>query len=123
MPTVSYEGRPGVHDLYIVRGDTYQQTFVYESPEDTPVDLSEAAARFQIRANTVTEEVLLALESPDEITLGDDGTIVIDAPYALTEDLDFDQARYDLEVTLSDGTRRTLLCGKMTLIKDVTRDD
>lgn len=119
--SVTFEGRPGEADLYIVRGDTYQQTFVYESPEDTPVDLSAASARFQIRANANAEETLLSISSDEEITLGDDGTIVVEVASGVTEALDFGKARYDLEVTLADGTRRTLLAGNITLIKDVTR--
>lgn len=119
--SVTYEGRPGEHDLYIVRGDTYQQTFVYESPADTPVDLSAASARFQIRRNETADDILLSATSDSEITLGADGSIVVEVASSVTEDLDFKKARYDLEVTLADGTRRTLLAGNITLIKDVTR--
>ena len=122
MATTTYEGRPAQHDLYIVRGDTWRLNLVYESPADTPVDLSGYSSRLQIRANTTTDTVYLSLSSADgDISLNASGEISVTAAAAVTELLDFDRARYDLEITSAGGIVTTLLEGNIQLIKDVTR--
>lgn len=124
MATTTYDGRPAQHDLYIVRGDTWTQDFVYESPADTPVDLSGYSARLQIRANRLASSpALLSVSSAGgEITLGGAaGTIDVEVDALVTAALDFDQARWDLELTSSGGIVTTLIEGNITLIKDVTR--
>jgi len=122
MSDVKYEGRPAEHDLYIVRGDTWQQDFIYESPADTPVDLTGYSARLQVRQARFSDSTLLALSSDDgDITLDDEGNIQLTATAAVTALLDFSTARYDLELTSAGGIVTTLLEGEVRLIKDVTR--
>lgn len=122
MSEVTYEGRPAEHDLYIVRGDTWQQDFIYESPADTPVDLTGYSARLQVRKARFSDSTLLALSSDDgDITLDDEGNIQVTATAAVTALLDFSTARYDLELTSAGGIVTTLLEGEVRLIKDVTR--
>jgi len=124
MSEVVFEGRPAEYDLHLVRGDTWTQAFLYESPEDTPVDLTGYTARLQIRANKTStgDPLLSATSAAGLISLDGSGNIVLNVPAATTAALDFNQARYDLEITSAGGIVTTLLEGNITLIKDVTRD-
>lgn len=122
MIEVTFEGRLAQHDLYIVRGDTWSQAFIYESPADTPVDLTGYSARLQVRDNRLTNSIHLSLSSGDgDITLDALGNIEVTAEPAVTALLDFSKARYDLELTSAGGIVTTLIEGNIELIKDVTR--
>lgn len=120
--TATYtDGRPAEYDLYMVRGDTWTQTLVWE-PGGTGMDFSGASAKFQIRQYEDDASALLTLSSGGSgITLGSAGTITLEAGTALTAGLTFDRARYDLQITDSGGDVTTILRGDMRLIRDVTR--
>lgn len=113
---------PGVVNLGMTRGDTWTLTVTYQDSTGAAVDLSGASARFQIRISQDSSTTLLALASPGDITLNASGEIAVTASAAATAALDFSRAWYDLELTLVDGTVKTLIIGNIDLTKDVSRD-
>jgi hypothetical protein len=79
------------------------------------------SARMEIRETKDSDDVLATFTSANAtITLGDDGSILLDLDEALTEVLDFSTAVFDLEIT--DGTDVFRVAeGPVALSTEVTR--
>ena len=94
-------------------GDTWPLVFVLGTENSagvfTPDNLTGATARLQIRdeANALKLDVVPVITP---LT----GTVDATQPYGSTK-VDFDAAQYELELTYSDGTRRTEVSGKITV--------
>jgi hypothetical protein len=88
-----------------------------------PVDLTGFTARMDIRETLDSDEVIHTLTTEnDGIVLGDAaGTIDLLIPAATTEDFDFNNAVYDLEL-INGAVVTRLISGAITLSKEVTRD-
>lgn len=86
------------YDIVVERYAAYRQEFVYKDSEGTPVDVSAMEAKMQVRPRIGSEEVLVELTSGDGITLGAQGSVVIEADEATTSDWDFKDAVYDIKL-------------------------
>jgi hypothetical protein len=79
----------------------------------------------QVRRRPGDATVFLDLDD-EQITLGDDGTITITIPAALTEPEAFDgfprEGVWDLELTDADEHVTRFAQGSVTVSQDVTRD-
>ncbi len=110
-----------MHKVQIFRGDTWMRRWELRTAGGTPTDITGATARLQVRDDS-DSVVLSASTSDGRITVyGTQGRIDMVVPYAATESLAPGEYMYDLEVTFSYGTRRTIEQAVLAVAKDVTR--
>jgi hypothetical protein len=118
---------PARTNLKIYRGETFNHIFIWKDSDDVPIDLTGYGARMHIRKKIDDTDPVLTLSS-------DDGTIVITEAEgklrlhlssSVTEDIDWLEAVYDLEVYISDVEETEIVTrlveGKVTSFKEVTR--
>ena len=113
------------HNITIEQGATLRLTFKWETKDGlgvvTPVDLSSYTARMQVRQNTTADTAVLSLTSPGDITLGADGSIVVEATPAQTAAINIRAGVYDLELEDSTGRVTRFVQGKVAVSPEVTR--
>ena len=114
MPAVNY-------DLTIEQGATFCQKFVWKDEEGTAMDLSQFAARMQIRSGCKDDTVLVSLISGNGIVLGADGSILIEIDAVATSALPIAKGRYDLELVATDDKVTRLVQGNVVVSGEVTR--
>ena len=114
MPAVNY-------DLTIEQGATFCQKFVWKDSEEVPVDLSTYTARMQIRTSCHTDALLVSLTSASGITLGSDGSILIEIDAITTAGFPIVKGHYDLELISVDDTVTRLVQGSVVVSGEVTR--
>jgi hypothetical protein len=107
---------PGVFDLELYRGDTYTwQARLWDNAVDmTPIDLTGATAEAEIREKSAatpitTLDCVITLPNMVDVTLDADNWADVPAV-----------AVWDLQLTMSDGTVRTVLRGDVKVTPDVT---
>jgi hypothetical protein len=114
--------KPGELDLEIIQGSTYRQSFRWEVNGD-PVDLTDWAARMQVRRKLKDTKVLIELTT-------ENGGIEFEPTegrfnlYLSAEDtaaLNFTTAVYDIEFIAPNGDVCRLMQGVVELSKEVTR--
>jgi hypothetical protein len=111
----------GLYDITIEQGVTFQLNLTWKDSNDAPVDLTGYSARMQVRETYDSEDTLVSLTSPGDITLGGAlGTILITIQPAVTSILPFLEGVYDIEMVAASVTYR-LLQGKATISREVTR--
>jgi hypothetical protein len=108
--------QPTEQDLCIYRGDTGRLKLTVSSG-GAPLNVSTATWDADIRA-TEDDATVLASFTVTPVG-GDTASVYIDLPAAASAQLDGD-ALYDVQMTLA-GTVQTLLRGKITVTKDVSR--
>lgn len=113
------------HNITIEQGTTLLLNFKWETKDGlgvvTPVNLTSYSARMQVRQSVAATEAVLSLVSPTDITLGADGSIVIEATPAQTAAIDIRAGVYDLELQDSYGRVTRLVQGKVSVSPEVTR--
>lgn len=112
----------GIWNESITRGDSVIRTIKWETGNPlAAVDLTGASAKLQARdgtGNVVLE--LSSLADPPSITMGGDaGTMTLHFTSAKTS-IEPGDYPHDLEVTLTDGSVRTLLGGVISILSEVT---
>lgn len=111
----------GLYDIIIEQGVTFQLNLTWKDSTGSPVNLTGYSARMQVRETYESEDTLVSLVSPADITLGGAlGTILITIPAATTGPLSFVEGVYDLELITGSNVTR-LLQGKATISREVTR--
>ena len=111
----------GIYDITIEQGDTFTLSANWKDSAGAPVNLTGYSARMQVRSNYESEEVLVSLVSPTNITLGGAlGTILATISATDTQKLSIQEGVYDLELELS-GVVTRLLQGRATISREVTR--
>jgi len=112
-------------DIIVRQGSSLMMTLVYRDQSTRfrkrPVDLTDHQPAMQIRERFTNE---LILDLTDEyISIGDGirGEIVLNVPTEVTEDLDFSNALYDIEVITPEGDTHRLFEGSVYLSKEVTK--
>jgi hypothetical protein len=111
--------------LTIYQGATFRKTVTWKAGEPAvPVDLSGCSARMQIREKVESAEVLLELTTVNgRVVLGGvAGTVTLELPSSVTEDITWRAGVYDLEVQFSNGDVRRLMNGSVKVVPEVTRD-
>jgi hypothetical protein len=111
----------GLYDITIEQGVTFLLNLTWKDSTGTPVNITGYSARMQVRETYDSEDTLVSLTSPGDITLGGAlGTILITIQPAVTSALQFVEGVYDLEL-ISAGVVTRLLQGRATISREVTR--
>jgi hypothetical protein len=103
-------------NLILKRGDDFYLTIAVDDLDGQPADLTGAAVRAQIRAQTESPDVLgdLAPVIEDNVI-----TVFLTSPVSASLPL---STVYDVELTDAQARVTTLIAGTITLRPDVTRD-
>lgn len=128
VTTKSVSTKMGIaqNNIEIPQGSLFDQTIVYKNNDGEPVDLTGYTAEMQIRSyKASTDDPLLTMNTSNGYIVlgGEAGTIALNIPGGITATLDFNWARYDLELYPGGvvGNSIRLLEGKVHLNKEVTR--
>lgn len=104
----------------IFRGDTWVRVWTITVGE-TPLDLTGATARLQVRTKAADEKVWLDVSEQDGLTIVEppiSGVIMLEVQ---TEDLPVGKYYFDLEITLASGRKKTYEQNMLIVKQDVTR--
>lgn len=120
-------GAPGKANITISQGDDDLREWVWESPPGTPVDITGATIRMQVREGPADSNPdLIGIDesgTPDgQVTLSDpvNGTFETFINRTATKKLVGKQKYlYDVEVTLA-GARTTIVAGNVSVYLEVT---
>lgn len=118
----------GRYSFTINQGTTIEFEVVYKDSELNPVNISDFHSRMQIRPDYAdfTDEVNICLSSSLDVDgsglymNGPSGSIVVYMSAAKTEEFNFDEGLYDLELYSGSFVER-LLEGKVKIRREVTR--
>jgi hypothetical protein len=106
------------HSIY--RGDSWVVSWTILGADNQPINLSGASARVQLRNS---QNALLVEASTDNglITITPtQGRIDMNVPYTAMETVPVGTYQYDLEVTFSNGVRRTYVVDQLNVERDVS---
>jgi hypothetical protein len=118
----------GKYSFTVEQGTTFQFGLIYKDSEGQPVDLTGYSAQMQIRPDfadfTDTKYITLSssldVDGSGLVIDGASGSIQVIMASAKTEEFDFDEGVYDLELYSGDTVTR-LLEGKVKVSREVTR--
>ncbi len=116
--------KPSTYNIDIRQGDTFKLDMVLKNSDGTPVNLTGAVVRMQIRKSAFGDDILADLDSQAKggITIvGATGSISVVIAASATATYQASAAVYDLELVNPDLTVRTLIAGSVTIAKQVTR--
>lgn len=114
------------YDFDLVRGDTWTRTFQYvDGATGDPLDISAYTLSAQVRhdpddtvvAAPITAEMVTPTYGIFRLTIAKEDTANL---YA-TRRAQMDEYSYDVQATHTNGTRITLVSGRITVFPDVTR--
>lgn len=113
----------GRYNFEIEAGATFSRTITYTDATDTPVDLSGAVLRMQIRDNYSAPTAAVSIDSAGNgITMIPvQGQFTITLTPAQTESIEFRQGVYDIEIEYSQGTVERVLEGRVKIKSQVTQ--
>lgn len=103
------------------RGDTFARMWVLRDVERNPLDLTGAQVRAQLR--DMSDAVVAEASTTDGriYMVPTEGTISMTIPFSAMEAVGVGQYRYDLEITMPSGYRRTVYSAFVDVTADVTR--
>ena len=111
------------HDIVIDQGADFELSVDWSNSDGSPVDMTGAVARMQVRETYSADSTLLDLDSGSKggIALSD-GTIDVTATPTQTAGLTAPIiAKYDLEVEFAGGSVRRVIHGNARIRPEVTR--
>ena len=107
--------------LKFYRGDSWIMAYVLQDAAGSPIDLTGASARLQVRDQDGAL-VIEASTSNGRMTITPaQGRIDMAVPYTATQ-ITPGAYRFDLEVTHASGVRRTYRSGTLIVQEDISRD-
>jgi hypothetical protein len=105
----------------LYRGDTWMRAWELRDAAGSPIDLTGASARLQVR-DAAGAVVISASTADGRLTLTPaSGRIDMLVPYSATG-IAPGSYRFDLEVTHASGLRRTYEQDTLVVLEDMTRD-
>lgn len=103
-----------------VRGDDYSVKLTFTDVAGNPLILTENQLNLHARNNN--DDLVLTLSTNDKtINIIDENSAVLKFTHDLTQDLNIETLKYDLQLTNVQNERKTVLYGEITLIEDQTR--
>ena len=112
---------PTTSNFTIYKYNTLSLAFKWQDANGNAINLTGYSALLEARYNITDSAPFLTLQSPVNITLGSDGSIVITAPPSMTSPLTAGAGVYDLQLTDTLGNVFTLLQGSVIVQEMVTR--
>jgi hypothetical protein len=113
------------HDVVIRQGDTWQQSWLVQQPNGTPVDLTGYAARMQIRPNaassTLTASITTSATADGSIVVGANGQVTATLTDEKTAAIAAGTYEYDIFVDDAGGASNCLSRGIVTVEGRVTK--
>lgn len=115
--------KPKQQNLFLAQGATFRYTVVLEQADGTPVDLTGATARMQVRPTQGSDVIFLALTTDNGgITITPlEGKLDLYAPADATIGQDWRRGVYQLEVEYATGDVYRYLEGQVEHSLEVTR--
>ena len=109
--------------LTIYQGATFRKRLRWESPAGTPIDLTGATARMQVRLEKETPTALVDLttENGGIVLGGAAGTVDLYLSDAATAAMGWESGVWDLEIVHTSGDVTRLAEGSIGVSKEVTR--
>lgn len=106
-----------VYNFTINQGATFSTPLTWKDANNNPIDVTGYSAKLIARLNTVDDPVLLEMSDVNSrIVVGTtDGRFTLQMTAAETAALDFDKAKYQMEITSGSGEVTRLLSGVVTL--------
>lgn len=118
-------------DIEIPQGASWHWELVWadDTPEQTPLDLTDYTARMQVRTRYAELEAdpaepplaEFSTDTGEIVITGDEGKIVFDVGYDVTEELPSGRYYFDVEVTSDTDFRTRLVSGRVYVSPEVTR--
>jgi hypothetical protein len=108
----------GKANLAIYEGDDFSDTITVVNPDGTTPDLTGCEAQAQIRLGPADQNPIVVVEIG--ITIMPPNQILLAIPNATTA-LMSGRYQWDLQVTATDGTIRTVVAGAVVVTPDITR--
>lgn len=109
-------------DLETEQGSDLRYSIVYKESTGTPVNITGATAKMQVRKWGSDSNASIQLTQANGLTLGTtDGVVAIQIPGAATAKLPAGTYRYDLILTTSAGIVDNIMYGKFIVAQGVTR--
>lgn len=110
------------HRVTLVRGDTWLRTWDLQDEDGTPIDLTGASARVQVR--DWTDALVLSASTADgRLTVSPAiGRVQMSVPAAATAGIEPGRYSFDFELTYPDGVRTTYESATLLVQEDVARD-
>lgn len=112
-------------NISLIRGDDTSRVVwlkVRQTEGETPFDLSKVA-RIDLHANSGRNRVLSLSTEDDSITITEalQGKLLLTFEHTLTQEANWLEALYDLQLTFTSGRIQTVLKGKIKLEHDITQ--
>lgn len=116
----------GKHNFIFEQGVDVERVVTWDGPDGSPIDITDYTAAMQVRRQTNSDDTLLSLVSPTNLTIGDAlGTITINVTSTVMSALPVGRWVYDLELTSpgegDEAITTRLLEGVFTVTPEVTR--
>lgn len=105
----------------LIRGDTWTRAWELKDATGNPIDLTGATARLHVRDGAGALVISAATGDGRLVITPADGRIDLVVPYSDTG-IAPGAYRFDIEVTLPSGQRRTWEQGQLVVLEDVTHD-
>ena len=103
-----------------IRGDDETETLIFTDDDNAPVDFTDCHFDCDIVPVSKGERIRLSSTSASISVKNNEVTLIIS--HDKTEQVDWVQAKWDLQQTNGQGLIKTLCGGKITLRKDITYD-
>ena len=111
----------GTYNMVIEQGATFVRIFRWLS-DSTPVNLTGASAKMQVRETTESSVLFEASTSNGRLSIADAlGEITLTITAAESTAFDWLFGKYDLEVTTAAGTVYRLIQGTISISSEVTQ--
>ena len=103
-----------------IRGDDETETLIFTDEDNAPVDFTDCHFDCDIVPVSKGERIRLSSTNGSISVKNNEVTLIIS--HDKTEQVDWVQAKWDLQQTNGQGLVKTLCGGKITLRKDITYD-
>jgi hypothetical protein len=113
---------PGILNLTLPQGSTWDLSLTYNDSSGSPVNLTDYTAKMQVRNSFRAPTAVLTLSNSNGIALGGSaGTINIGVVASVTETISAESYVYDLELTTQSGVVTRLVQGTLLVTPEVTK--
>ncbi|MDY2947334.1 MAG: hypothetical protein SOS93_05835 [Mannheimia varigena] len=109
------------HKFKFFRGDDVSYRLLFRLPNGEAVNLDGIRLDLHAMVEGKTEPQIELSTQNGGVSINTEGEVLINFSHADTQDVDWEIANYDLQLTDTKGKRKTVLYGTIQLIPDQTQ--